>query len=87
MQQLIDDVHGEVEVAMKQRPVEKDLEVEELVNAMLQAVEVEGGVMAVDVELEVSEVVEVEMKLEEVVEVEVEAGDGGGTGGAIGLIK
>ena len=34
-------------------------------NAMLQAVEVEGGVMAVDVELE--EVVEVEVKLEEVV--------------------
>ena len=40
---------------------------------MLQAVEVEGGVMAVDVDLE------------EVAE--VEAGDGEGTGGTIGLIK
>ena len=49
-------------------------------NAMLQAVAVEGGVIAADVELEaVEEVAEVE--------VEVESGDRGGTEGAIGLIK
>ena len=73
---VMDDVDGEVEV-------------EEVVKAMLEAVEIEGGVMAVDVELdEVEEVEVVEVELEEIEEVvEVEAGDGGGTGGAIGHIK